>query len=626
MYRSHFGLTQKPFSIAPDPSFLFMSERHREALAHLLYGVNSDSGFVLLTGDVGTGKTTICRCLLEQLPESSEVAYVINPSLSVSELLASVCDEFGIDYSNDQTSVKKFVDQINQYLLSVHARGDKPVLIIDEAQNLTEEVLEQIRLLTNLETNDRKLLLIILIGQPELRDKLAKHDLRQLSQRVTARYHLEALSKKETISYVHHRLAVAGVRQKLFDEKSLGKIFNLSKGIPRVINLLCDRALLGAYTQGRRSVNAKTVRIGASEVFCEPKIKRNHFSIVLPWVLTCLMIVTGIVGYFFGNSFQQSMIINASQLDKNNDLNVIIPNTESAIKHRSKNECMGLAGLFSVSEYGGYNPEQTDEPDYEVLRTLFQAAPDNQSTVMLESQGEVLAKVDSSEVSAQNVINKEIPDNTIISMPVVNETLQWPEKLDVDRSKVMAFQTLFREWGSTYQPAKYSAACDQAKTLGLRCLYNQGNLGSLRKMNRPAVLQMTNSQGQEYYVTLTELEQETAKLIVGTKTQLVAIADLEEQWSGSYTLLWQAPPQYESAVSPGKNAAWLPWLDKKLAGLEGKEKSSSGRKTLEGEFLENVLAFQQQSGLMPDGIIGPQTVICLNSVSATDDFPVLYER
>ncbi len=215
MYNDHFGLHDHPFSIAPDPRYLFMSDRHREALAHLLYGIRNEGGFVLLTGEIGTGKTTVCRCLLEQLPADTRVAYIINPRLSALELLATICGEFGISCPEGNSS-KLFIDRLNVFLLDSHAAGRQSVLIIDEAQNLSAEVLEQIRLLTNLETNRRKLLQIILIGQPELRVLLARPDLRQLAQRITARYHLQALSKREVIKYVSHRLAIAGARKPLF--------------------------------------------------------------------------------------------------------------------------------------------------------------------------------------------------------------------------------------------------------------------------------------------------------------------------------------------------------------------------------------------------------------------------
>ena len=196
MYIEHFGLKEIPFSIAPDPRYLYMSDGHREALAHLLYGMNSDGGFVLLTGEVGTGKTTVCRRLLESVPQDAEIAFILNPKLTVSELLASVCDEFGVSYPEGNASIKVFVDRISAYLLGACESGKRAVLIIEEAQNLSPEVLEQLRLLTNLETDRRKLLQIILLGQPELREILGRPELRQLSQRITARYHLGPLSKK----------------------------------------------------------------------------------------------------------------------------------------------------------------------------------------------------------------------------------------------------------------------------------------------------------------------------------------------------------------------------------------------------------------------------------------------
>jgi general secretion pathway protein A len=271
MYQGYFGLTEAPFSIAPDPRYLYMSQRHQEALAHLLYGVSGDGGFVLLTGEVGTGKTTICRCLLEQVPESCDVAYIFNPKLTVEELLSTLCVEFGIAYPAGNTSIKVFVDCINAYLLDAHARGRHTVLIIDEAQNLSADVLEQMRLLTNLETNQRKLLQIILLGQPELAVMLERPELRQLAQRIVARYHLGPLTKPEAAAYIRHRLEVSGTRQPLFPTGLLGRVHRLSGGVPRVINVLCDRALLGAYTQGKERIDRATLAQAAREVFHRPR-------------------------------------------------------------------------------------------------------------------------------------------------------------------------------------------------------------------------------------------------------------------------------------------------------------------------------------------------------------------
>ena len=269
MYAKHFGLSQEPFSIAPDPRYLYMSERHREALAHLLYGLRGGGGFVLLTGEIGAGKTTVCRCFLEQIPEHCDVAYVFNPRLTVGELLQTVCEEFHIPPpAAAEGALKPYVDAINAFLLRSHAAGRHSVLIIDEAQNLSAEVLEQLRLLTNLETPERKLLQIILIGQPELRDMLARPELEQLAQRVIARFHLEALSEAETLHYIQHRLAVAGHSGRLpLDRAACRRIHQLTRGVPRRINLLCDRALLGAYSLGRDQVDRRIVEAAAAEVF-----------------------------------------------------------------------------------------------------------------------------------------------------------------------------------------------------------------------------------------------------------------------------------------------------------------------------------------------------------------------
>ena len=273
MYAKFFGLRQEPFSIAPDPRYLFMSERHREALAHLLYGLRGGGGFVLLTGEIGAGKTTVCRCFLEQIPKRCNVAYIFNPKLTVIELLKTVCDEFRIplDPARLRTdTVKEYLDPINEFLLKTHAVGQNNVLIIDEAQNLSADVLEQLRLLTNLETSERKLLQIILIGQPELREMLARPELEQLAQRVTARYHLKALSPAESSQYIRHRLGVAGLSGTVpFDREARKRIHQLSRGVPRRINLLCDRSLLGAYADGRSRVDRAMVDKAAVEVFGE---------------------------------------------------------------------------------------------------------------------------------------------------------------------------------------------------------------------------------------------------------------------------------------------------------------------------------------------------------------------
>jgi len=266
MYASHFGLTEAPFSITPDPRFLYMSERHREGLAHLLFGIRQPGGFVQLTGEVGTGKTTLCRCLLEQLPPKVDVALVLNPRVTAVEFLATVCDELRISYPPGTTSVKALVDALYRYLLETHGRGRRSVLIVDEAQNLSVDVLEQIRLLTNLETPAEKLLQIILIGQPELLCLLERRELRQLAQRITARYHLRQFARPDTCGYIRHRIRVAGGGDALFSPAAMRRVHRLSGGIPRLINVICDRALLGAYAHDLHRVDAARVQRASREV------------------------------------------------------------------------------------------------------------------------------------------------------------------------------------------------------------------------------------------------------------------------------------------------------------------------------------------------------------------------
>jgi general secretion pathway protein A len=266
MYTKFFGLTEKPFAITPDPRYLFMSEQHSEALAHLVYGISESGGFIQLTGEVGTGKTTLVRTVLGRLPAEVDVALILNPQLTALEFLIAICEELSTPPPEDKRSAKSLVDTLNRHLLAAHARGRRTILLVDEAQNLSPEVLEQLRLLTNLETAKQKLLQIILIAQPELRDILARDNLRQLAQRVTGRYHLEPLSRKESGQYIDHRLKVAGALGEIFDDAAKQEIFELSGGVPRIINVICDRAMLGAYSRETRKIGKKLVERAAAEV------------------------------------------------------------------------------------------------------------------------------------------------------------------------------------------------------------------------------------------------------------------------------------------------------------------------------------------------------------------------
>ena len=532
MYKEYFDLRELPFSIAPDPRYLYMSDKHREALAHLVYGIQSDGGFVLLTGEVGTGKTTICRCLLEQVPENSDIAFILNPKLSVEELLATLCDELGIQYPEGNTSVKVFVDRINAYLLEAHSRGRKTVLIIEEAQNLSADVLEQLRLLTNLETNECKLLQVMLLGQPELKEMLSRPELRQLAQRITARYHLESLSKQEVAAYVNHRLAVAGTRSQLFPPATVDRLFRLSRGVPRLINLLCDRALLGAYVQGKNHVDIRTLTKAAREVLGETTIQDGLFKRER-WVLAGLLL-------------------------------------------------LGSAAL-AASFYNHKSP------------SVETAVPKSVKSVMTapESQG---------------------PD-----------TLRWPDSLSIHLSRGMAYQALFRQWNLPYDEKSSGDPCRQAQTHGLRCLTAQGGLNSLLTLNRPAVLTLFDDRGRQFYAVLSALHGQTATFMVGTEMRTVDLKEVEKKWLGDYTLFWRTPPDFRSPLRPGQKGNMVLWLNKQLALLQGITDQPRKNLLYEGDLVAQLKKFQLSEGLVPDGIVGPQTIIRLNTFTTSGE-PLLYDK
>jgi len=322
MYTNFFSLSEQPFSIAPDPKYLFMSDRHREALSHLTYGLGcsngtSNGGFVLLTGEVGTGKTTVSRCLMADLPDDTQLAFILNPTLSSQELLATICDQLKIRYRKTGATLKTLTDKISEKLLKNHSNNINTLLIIDEAQHLAPDVLEQLRLLTNLETNTKKLLQVILIGQPELQQLLKRRDLRQLAQRITARYHLLPLDKAELALYIKHRLSVADCHRALFNESALALIHQLSQGIPRLVNLICHSALMEAYNSNNAVVDKKIVYKAAcnalgDDLLPNPWWQTKSTKIVL---MTSLLFLVLIAGFLLGQK-EPLLLVNSELPEK----------------------------------------------------------------------------------------------------------------------------------------------------------------------------------------------------------------------------------------------------------------------------------------------------------------------
>jgi len=295
MYTEYFGLAEKPFSITPDPRFLYLSQRHADALAHLFYGLEEAGGFTQLTGEVGTGKTTLLRSLLTQLPSNVDVALILNPRQSPVEFIRSIVQELQIPLPDDEHSIPKLIETLNRHLLKAHEQGRRVVVLVDEAQQLPIEVLEQVRLLTNLETTSTKLLQIILVGQPELRDLLAREDLRQVAQRITSRTHLDPLTVEESISYIHHRLSIAGATSDLFSKKALKVLAKESRGVPRLLNIMADRSLLGAFAADEHQVSSRTAQRAVDEVRGLMPSKRPLMALIV----SALLVIAVALGFLF---------------------------------------------------------------------------------------------------------------------------------------------------------------------------------------------------------------------------------------------------------------------------------------------------------------------------------------
>lgn len=310
MYTEFFGLNEKPFTITPDPRYLYLTTRHADALAHLIYGITESGGFIQLTGEVGTGKTTLIRSLLEQMPAKTQIAVILNPNLSALEFLAAICEELQIELPV-QLSRAALIGCLNNYLLQAHTNSIRVVLIVDEAQNLDAELLEQVRLLTNLETARQKLLQIILIGQPELRELLARRDMRQVAQRITGRFHLEPLGRKESSAYIAHRMRVAGAQSPVFSNSAMRELYRRSDGVPRLINVIADRALLAGYTLDRHKIDGSLVRRAAAEVF-GPKTKRRWWPYPVLGLLLAILI-GGAIPFAINTINTDGMLVSAEE-------------------------------------------------------------------------------------------------------------------------------------------------------------------------------------------------------------------------------------------------------------------------------------------------------------------------
>ncbi|MEY4980464.1 MAG: hypothetical protein RLZZ352_2734 [Pseudomonadota bacterium] len=567
MYLGFFGLQRAPFSIAPDPRFLYMSQRHREALAHLVYGLQGGGGVVVLTGEIGAGKTTVVRHFLDELPAHCQLAFIFNPRLTTLELLQSIGQEFGVTLPPGAASVQDHLAPLNDYLLQCHAAGLQNLLVIDEAQNLSAAVLEQLRLLTNLETPERKLLQIILIGQPELRDMLARPDLEQLAQRVVARCHLGALSPTETQHYIAHRLQVAGWQGVLpFPDALLPDIHALSRGVPRRINLLCDRALLGAYALGQQQVDRTMLRQAAAEVFPTPPATApvHQTTPAAPPTGHGMKpgLATGLgVGLLAGAAL--GLVAGVAAV-------------------------AGALGLWGPALDAWRNtpvaPPSVQQP--------APATPTSPPTTPATPPASQTAVADAAAPARAE------PDPSPWGQPPASAL--W-------RNETAALRTLSTQWGMSSN----SEPCTEALRQGLQCFRtNRMTLHGLRQLDRPAAL-LLRSPASSGWAVLSAMDAETATLSTADGRWRMPLTVLAGQWRGDYTTLWRTPPGQQGHLTRGDSGPAADWLAQTLLSLQTRG-ALDARAT---DSTQRLRAFQHSQGLEPDAPAGPLTFMLLNRAS-----------
>lgn len=550
MYLSYFGFKEPTFAITPDPQYLFLSEQHREALAHLVYGAGESGGFVLLTGEVGTGKTTVCRAFLEQVPDDVDVALVLNPALTVTELLGTICDELRIPIGEDERTVKCLVDRLNAHLLNAHAEGRRTVLLIDEAQNLRPKVLEQIRLLTNLETSKHKLLQIFLVGQPELNELLQRQGLRQLDQRITARYHLRPFSARDTADYIRHRLAVAGVERRLFTRPALRQVHRLTRGVPRLVNIVCDRALLGAYATRARRVTRRIVNRAAREirgptVTVAPAAPRRAVRPAFAWLAVAAALGSGWLVH-----------------DR-------LPDFE---------------GSASLAEWLG----RIDVPEPPVAKSP-------------------------TKVAAVPEVAADVTDERVESAPP-SVDMPPARVEDAILDQAAAMNLLLLRWGIDWEVAEQGDPCRRVDTVGLRCERETGEWGQLVFFDRPALLHFSSPDGAVGYAVLGELKAGRAGLdMPDGEPHFFELKQLDDYWTGEYVLVWQPPPVGSVLIGPGSAGESVRWLRKLLGEVPSLDLAASDSGAFDTGLRRALQQFQTMNGLEADGVAGPKTLIKLHN-------------
>jgi len=629
MYHEYFGLSEDPFSITPDPKYTYLSERHREALAHLVYGVTEGGGFVQLTGEVGTGKTTLCRNLLMLLPDELNIALIFNPRQTPLELVASLCDELHVDYPPECSSLKVLVDRLNAYLLESHAAGRRTVAIIDEAQNLSFDALEQVRLLTNLETATQKLLQIILVGQPELKRLLAQPKLRQLAQRITARYHLTPLDPEETRAYVAHRLEVAGYQRRLFSAGALRLLPRLTGGVPRLINVLCGRAMLAAYGQHREQIDRRLLKQVARELAGEGARRRPVWG----WALAGLVVIgVGLGAWVQLAPERLPAPLQAWVAPRPAAVAASAPAapvSEPAAPVVDEPPGPRLAVIEpSASRPAEPEPETNPEPSVPAP-----AAPTREPVAAASPASAVAPEPPPAEPEHTPTPAAEAPlaqreradpaEPAPDQAPALDNALSLVGLLD---DIANAFTTLFGYWGQDYPLDAAGSACEKAARAGLQCLYGRGDWDNLRFYNRPAVIELLLAGGRRYHLVVAGLSPEQVTLDLGRRKVQVAPAELDPLWSGSYIVLWRPPPLRAGVLKAGSEGPDVHWLSSRLSLIDGLpfgQPDNPAEARFDAQLTQRVMAFQRAVGLREDGIVGQRTLLKLQAAAGDPSIPLL---
>ena len=606
MYIQFFNLREMPFTITPDPAYLYLSPRHQEALGHLLYGTGQYGGFVQLTGEVGTGKTTIVRTLLEQKLTDVDVAMIHNPSQNEIEFVQSICDELGVDYPREGAgnTLKTLVDALNAHLLKTHAAGKRTVLIIDEAQNLPRDVLEQVRLLTNLETHKEKLLRIMLIGQPELVELLARPDLRQLASRITARYHLVPLTDAETAEYIRHRLRVAGTTEELFPPVAVREIHRATRGVPRLINVLCDRALLGAYSQGLRRVTPEIVRRAASESLGSSAVSESSAAAPsrrLPGSpLIWLEIGLGIAAVLIALALlYQSFAPDGA------------PAQPEPVASQAAPESAAPTASTPDAAPSQPQPATSTPVTASTDATTGKSRPAPKASTPPPAKP-AAGKADDNTPATPSPQSDDAASSTVASAPPgadLTTLLQSSQPLAVVMGR------LIRLWDHDLVVKPGANVCRELGKHELECYKGNGEWADLRTMNRPALLSLTTGRGEQQHVLLRGLTANFANIETGRGSISIPLEQLDALWTGEFLLLWRREVS-DTYLHVGSRGPSVVWLRQRLAAIEEKALAEPVSDRFDDGLAQDLKRFQSVHGLVADGVLGNLTLIALGDHAA----------